>query len=189
MREIGFALFLGISAFAFTGDLGWLFHSRADLLEPLQLGSHLASEALVRGGGSACERESRCDKLTGCIAPSPPPGPILRVLPEGGEYDRYVRGLRAFQACRERVLLSMKPQRSSVQLVGFGQLRLEEAHSQAPCNVGMVISSGSRLQREATSSRDSGTRPVLSSGRSQMETARTVRRRRLASKWKATLSS
>jgi hypothetical protein len=123
MREIGFALFLGIASFAFTGDLGWLFHSRPDLLESLQLGSHLASEALARGGGSACERESRCDKLTGCIAPSPPPGPILRVLPEGGEYDRYVRGLRAFQACRELVLLSMKPQRSSVQLVG---LQLEE---------------------------------------------------------------
>jgi hypothetical protein len=126
MREIGFASILGIAAFAFTEDSGWLFHGRSDSPETLQLGSHLAAAALRRGGGSACEPESRCDKLTGCIAPSPPPGPILRVLPEGGKYDRYIRDLRAFQACREPVLLSMKPRKSNVQLVGFDQLRLEE---------------------------------------------------------------
>ena len=126
MKEIGFVLFLGIAAFAFTGDFGGLFPSRPEFSEAHQLGTHLAADAPGRRSGTACEQESRCDKLTGCIAPSPPRGPILRVLPDGGEYDRYVRGLRAFQACRELVLLSMKPRTSRVQLAGFGQLRIKE---------------------------------------------------------------
>ena len=126
MREIGFASILGIAAFAFTEDSGWSSHGRSDFPETLQLGAHPAAAAIRRGGGSACERDSGCDKLTGCIAPSPPPGPILRVLPEGAKYDRYVRDLRAFQACRQLVLLSMKPKKSNVQLVDLNPLRLEE---------------------------------------------------------------
>lgn len=126
MREIGFASILGIATFAFTEDSGWLSHGRSDFPETLQLGAHLGAAAIRRGGGSACERDSRCDKLTGCIAPSPPPGPILRVIPEGVKYDRYVRDLRAFQACRELVLLSMKTKKSNVQLVDLNPLRLEE---------------------------------------------------------------
>lgn len=126
MREIGFALFLGIAVFPFIGDFGRLISGRPDLPEPLQLDTHVASERLGQSRGTACELESKCDKLTGCIAPSPPPGPILRVLPDGGEYDRYVRDLRAFQACRELALLSMRPETSGVQLVGFDQSRGKE---------------------------------------------------------------
>jgi len=86
------------------------------------------SIAALRGGagsGSACKRDDKCDRLTGCIAPQTPPGPILEVLPAGPDYERYVRGLRVFQACRELVLEARKSSPSNVQAVRLAPSELE----------------------------------------------------------------
>jgi hypothetical protein len=125
VRDIGLVSIVGVAAIAFANHSSWSSQKRSDPLEISRLASHMAAAALPGGVGSACEQGSRCDKSTGCIGPSPPPGPILRVLPEGGRYDRYVRDLQAFQACRELVLWSMTPQTSQAQPIDFDPSDLE----------------------------------------------------------------
>ena len=77
---------------------------------PLQVGSDpngLSGQAAGSFHGQvACDTASRCDRLTGCVAPAPPPGSTAKILPEGDEYRRYVDALQEFQACRQQVLAS-----------------------------------------------------------------------------------
>lgn len=125
-RIIGFAPILGVAAIALATDPTLSSKSRSDAYAIPRLGTDMAAAFLDEGGGAACQQGSRCDTLTGCIAPSPPPGSMVKVLPEGREYDRYVRDLQAFQACRQLVLLSRQSQRGGVQLVGFDPSALKE---------------------------------------------------------------
>jgi hypothetical protein len=127
VTNIGFASILGVAAITLAYDSNWSFQSRSDPYEILRLGSRMAGAALREGGGSACEKDSRCDKLTGCIAPPPPSGLIFNILPEGKKYDLFVRDLQAFQDCRELVLLSLKHQKSDVEFIGLSFSRLEES--------------------------------------------------------------
>lgn len=116
-----FASILGIVAvIAFAGGSNGPSQNMSQPVETLRLGSRMADAALGRGGGKVCQQGSRCDVWTGCIAPSPPPGSTAKVLPQGRIYDRYLRDLQVFQACREMVLSVMKRQKSDVQLVGLG---------------------------------------------------------------------
>ena len=124
MRDIRLASILGVAAIALANASSWSSQNQSDSLEIPRLGAHMAAAAHRGDVGSACEQGSRCDRLTGCIAPSPPPGPILRA-PEGGKYDRYVRDLEAFQACRELVDWSMRPPTSQAQLIDFDPSGLE----------------------------------------------------------------
>ncbi len=70
------------------------------------------------GGPRACDSKSRCDKLTGCIPPSPPPGTMVKILPRSDPFERYVHELQAFQACRKSVLRTRKQQWGSIKLIG-----------------------------------------------------------------------
>lgn len=123
-RKIGFASILGIAAVALTGNVSLLAQYDSDPVE--RTGSYMAATALRASSGGACKADSRCDQLTGCIAPSPPAAPILRVLPESKKYDRYVRDLEAFQACRKLNLESMKPRKSDLWLADLGDAGLDE---------------------------------------------------------------
>ena len=127
VTNIGFASILGVAAITLAYDSSWSLQSRSDPYEILRLGSRMAAAALREGGGSACKKDSRCDELTGCIAPPPLPGLIFNIHPEGGKYGLYVRDLQAFQDCRELVLLSLKHQKSGVKFIGLSFSRLEES--------------------------------------------------------------
>jgi hypothetical protein len=126
LKHIGFALIAAGAVVAAVNASGWPRSAWPDQLEVLHLGSQQAAEALGRGGGAACGQASRCDRLTGCIAPSRPPGPVAKRLPKDGTYDRYIRELRAFQTCRQLVLSSKQPRKSLVQLAGLGRPTLGE---------------------------------------------------------------
>lgn len=76
----------------------------------------MAGEAARAGGGSACDGIDRCDRLTGCTAPSPPAGPIAEVLPQNEKHRDYIRSLQAFQLCRQLVQLAAKPGKATIRL-------------------------------------------------------------------------
>lgn len=126
VRTIGLVSILGVAAIVLAIGSSRSLRSRSDPFETLRLGSPMAAEAFGGASGRACEEAGRCDKLTGCTAPPPPPGPILNILPEYRKYDRYVRDREAFQACRESVLLSTKRQRSNIEFTGLSLSGLEE---------------------------------------------------------------
>jgi len=83
----------------------------------------LAIAVLIQGtswsSAPVCEQDG-CDRLTGCIAPKPPRDAVVEVLPVGREYERYVRDLEAFRACRERVLAIRGRSQSNVEIVNVG---------------------------------------------------------------------
>ncbi|RRI01976.1 hypothetical protein EH240_13140 [Mesorhizobium tamadayense] len=72
-----------------------------------------------------CKRDDRCDRLTGCVAPQAPPGPVLEVLPAGRDHERYVRDLAAFQACRELALAEPASAQRDIRLAAFSASDLE----------------------------------------------------------------
>lgn len=77
-----------------------------------------ANAKLERENDPACRLNALCDRGTGCIAPSPPEGPKLDVLPNDDAHDRYVRALETFQLCRQLVLLSKIPRDDGPRLIG-----------------------------------------------------------------------
>lgn len=125
MRRFVIAWSLAIAAALPVADPSWSAELGAEPSEIFRLGARMAAAALREGGGEACKLSDRCDRLTGCIPPPPLPGPIVKILPEGWQYDRHVRDLRAFQACRELVLLSRERRSSGVELVGLDRSALE----------------------------------------------------------------
>ena len=92
-----------------------------------RLGSPYPQSAFERSDDAACRRNPRCDRTTGCIAPLPPDGPTLDVLPGDEEHDRYVRALETFQLCRQLVLLSNGTQDAGVKLVGASNHATEKS--------------------------------------------------------------
>jgi hypothetical protein len=120
LRKIGVASILAVAALGLTDDLAWAGSSRSDSIEAPRSGSRPATPALHQDRIN-CEESSSCDRWTGWIAPSPPPGPVLRVLPEGGKYDHHVRDLQAFQACRESALSPTEPQKGYVRYARPGR--------------------------------------------------------------------
>jgi hypothetical protein len=84
--------------------------------------------AIHRSSGTACEANERCDRTTGCIAPTPPSGATLDVLPDDGEHGRYVRDLEMFQLCRRLVQLSRSPDLGNIpSLINIGGSGFEES--------------------------------------------------------------
>ncbi len=81
--------------------------------------------AIQRISGPACDENARCDRTTGCIAPTPPRGAILDVLPRDGTHDRYVRELEDFQFCRQLVQLSRNAKVNHLHSIGFRAPELE----------------------------------------------------------------
>jgi hypothetical protein len=118
-RGIGCLLVLAAAAIALTNGSGRSLLSQPYSSKALRHGSQMAEAVARRGVGGACEQDSRCDRLTSCIAPALPAGPILKIPPEHSEHARYVRDLQAFQACREAVLASMKPRGSNDRPIGL----------------------------------------------------------------------
>lgn len=87
----------------------WFSPLQIETTEFHRLGLAMATTALRSGGGQTCERGGRCDTLTGCIAPTPPPGSAVKILPQDKILERYVRELRILEACR-KIVLSKKDQ-------------------------------------------------------------------------------
>ncbi|MEK1930914.1 MAG: hypothetical protein AAAC47_14270, partial [Pararhizobium sp.] len=101
LKSIGFMLIL-IAAIVSIGST-WPLPVRNDATEIYRLGARMAAVALRAGGTAACDGNDRCDRLTGCIAPSLPQGPIVEALADDQNHHLYVRDLRAFQMCRQLV--------------------------------------------------------------------------------------
>lgn len=82
--------------------------------------------AFERKIGHACDQDQRCDRATGCVAPTLPQGTVLDVLPNDEPHARYVNDLRVFQLCRQLVLLSEKTQPSKAHFIDFEGPNWEE---------------------------------------------------------------
>ena len=67
-------------------------------------------DAIRHLSDAACDANQRCDRTTGCIAPTPPPRTVVDVLPLDSEHRRYVRDLEMFQLCRRLVQSSRTPE-------------------------------------------------------------------------------
>jgi hypothetical protein len=119
--KIGVASILAIAALGITDDLSWTIPSRSAAIEAPGSGSRPATPAL-HSDRRTCERWGRCDRWTGCTAPSPQPGRVLKVLPEDRNDDRNVRDLQAFQACGALALLPTEPQPGDVRSGGSLQV-------------------------------------------------------------------
>jgi hypothetical protein len=86
------AIIILVSAFA--NGLVLREHGVADAANPF------AEDAIRRISGPACGQNTRCDRTTGCLAPSRPQAVTADVLPDDRAHARYVRDLEAFQLCR-----------------------------------------------------------------------------------------
>jgi hypothetical protein len=117
VSKIGVASILAAVALGLTDDLSWTIPSRSASIEAPRSAPRPAPRAL-HPDRTTCERSSGCDRWTGCTAPSRPPGPVLKVLPEDGKDDRHVRDLQAFQACGALALLPTEPQPGDVRSAG-----------------------------------------------------------------------
>ncbi len=103
---------IGAAAVALAQGSSWSGRIAIDAAHP--------SAAFQRASGPACEQDEHCDKPTGCIAPTPRPGPVLNGLASDWEHDRYVASLEIFQLCRQLVLMSRISETRSSALMGMG---------------------------------------------------------------------
>ncbi|CAN7584606.1 hypothetical protein LJR235_004179 [Pararhizobium sp. LjRoot235] len=116
MRNSCFLL-LPMSAAVLSIGLSWHQPEQAGTDAIHRLGSRMAAEALRASGGSACDRNGRCDRATGCIAPVRPPGPILETHPQDERHRLHVRDLQGFQLCRQLVLSAAFRKKTDMTLV------------------------------------------------------------------------
>ncbi|TCU22347.1 hypothetical protein EV130_109139 [Rhizobium azibense] len=133
MAARGFASIIGvIAAVVSASGSYWFSPFGSGPTEIYRFGSRMATTALQSGGGQTCEQGGRCDALTGCIAPVPPPGSAVKVLPQDKVYERYVQQLRIFEACREIVLSKKSQSKNDVLRVNLASSSLEaEAFAEA----------------------------------------------------------
>ena len=77
------------------------------LLEPTvaEEATQYQLSAYQRIDGLACDRNARCDRATGCIAPVRPQAVAADVLPDDEAHSRYVRELENYQLCRQLALV------------------------------------------------------------------------------------
>ena len=66
---------------------------------------------------SACMDNDRCDRLTGCVAPARPPGPLAEALSDDAVHRRYVDDLKAFQRCRHLAQLRVNIDQTEIKVV------------------------------------------------------------------------
>ncbi|CAN7626845.1 hypothetical protein LJR255_004729 [Pararhizobium sp. LjRoot255] len=124
MKSIGFIL-IPIAAIGLIGST-WPLPGRGDTAEIHRLGSRMAAAAMRTSGRSACRGNDRCDRLTGCIAPSPPAGPIAEALPDDEKHRLYARDLRAFRLCRRLVQSAANTTDTDIRRASAGAFRPEE---------------------------------------------------------------
>lgn len=121
MRLIAPALLILIAASVVPIASVWPENTANDMREIDRLGVRMAMDAM-RNHNPMCADSDRCDQGTGCISPSPAPGPITEVPSEDEAHRHYVRDLKAFHICRQRVQRSRLVDWSHIQFVGAASL-------------------------------------------------------------------
>lgn len=81
--------------------------------------------AIRRISGPACDKEPRCDRTTGCLAPIRPQGIVTEVLPDDEAHSRYARDLEIFRRCRQLSQLSATAKGDDLRLIDFRAPGLE----------------------------------------------------------------
>ncbi|MBB4570837.1 hypothetical protein [Rhizobium leucaenae] len=82
-----------------------------------RLAARMASHAILRLGTSGCGENERCDRLTGCISPTPPQEPVAEALPDDEDHRLYLRELQIFQLCRQLAPAAPTAAEATLQLI------------------------------------------------------------------------
>ncbi|MEF0943832.1 hypothetical protein [Rhizobium sp. BR 362] len=126
MRHIGLRSILIVSVVSLPLGSGWPAGDQTEIATIYRRAAQMAAAAVLRVGTSRCGENERCDRLTGCISPTPPQEPIAEALPDDQDNRLYVRELHVFQLCGQLAPAAPTGATAALHLIGDDSQEAEE---------------------------------------------------------------